>query len=136
VSILLDTNVLLWAAGVDGRLSESAKTLLDDPDQEIFFSAASAWEIAIKWSKGRLTLPASPKEVVTRIVTTAGLSQLSVSIKDACAVADLPRHHDDPFDRLLVAQAMANNLRLMTANPMLEHYDVDVIALWLDDEDD
>lgn len=136
MSILLDTNVFLWAAGIERRLSESAKTLLDDPDQEIFFSAASTWEIALKWSKGRITLPASPTEVVNRIITAAGLSQLSVSIKDACAVADLPGHHKDPFDRLLVAQARTNKLKLMTANPILERYDVDVIALWLDDDDD
>lgn len=136
MSILLDTNVFLWAAGIDNRLSESVKTLLDDPDQEIFFSAASAWEIATKWSKGRLTLPASPSEVVNRIVTTAGLSQLPISVRDACAVADLPKHHKDPFDRLLVAQARINRLKLMTANPMLERYDVDVIALWLDDDDE
>jgi len=136
VSILLDTRVFLWAAGFEGRLSESAKTLLDDPEQEIFFSAASAWEIAIKWSKGRLTLPASPTEVVSRVVATAGLSQLSITVRDACAVADLPSHHKDPFDRLLVAQARTNGLKLMTANPILERYDVDVIALWLDDDDD
>jgi len=135
MSILLDTKVFLWAAGLEGRLSESAKTLLDDPAQEIYFSAASAWEIAIKWSKGRLTLPASPHEVVNRIITTAGLSQLAISTKDSCAVADLPNHHSDPFDRLLVAQARSNNLRLMAANPMLERYDVDVIALWLDDDE-
>lgn len=136
MSILLDTNVFLWAAGFEGRLSESAKTLLDDPAQEIFFSAVSAWEIAIKWSKERITLPASPTEVVNRIVTTAGLSQLSISVKDASAVADLPTHHKDPFDRLLVAQARNNRLKLMTANPILERYDVDVIALWLDDDDE
>lgn len=136
MSILLDTKVFLWAAGIDGRLSESTKTLLEDPEQEIFFSAASALEIAIKWADGRLTLPASASEVVSRIVTTAGLSQLSISAKDACAVSDLPRHHDDPFDRLLVAQARANRLKLMTANPILERYDVDVIALWLDDDDE
>ncbi len=136
MSILLDTNVFLWAAGFEGRLSESAKTLLDDPAQEIFFSSASAWEIAMKWSDGRITLPASPTEVVNKIVTTAGLSQLSISVKDACAVADLPRHHADPFDRLLVAQARTNKLKLMTANPILERYDVDVIALWLDDDDE
>lgn len=136
MSILLDTKVFLWAAGIEQRLSESAKTLLDDPDQEIFFSAASTWEIAIKWSKGRITLPASPAEVVNRIVAAAGLSQLSISIKDACAVAELPDHHADPFDRLLVAQARTNRLKLMTANPILERYDVDVIALWVDDDDE
>lgn len=136
MSILLDTNVFLWAAGIDGRLSESAKTLLEDPEQEIFFSAASAWEIALKWSIGRITLPASPMDVVNKIIATAGLSPLSISLKEASAVADLPSHHADPFDRLLVAQAKANRLKLMTANPMLERYDVDVIALWLDDDDE
>jgi PIN domain nuclease of toxin-antitoxin system len=136
MSILLDTNVFLWAAGLEGKLSESAKTLLDDPAQELFFSSASSWEIAIKWSQGRLTLPASPYEVVNRIITTSGLSHLAINIKDACSVAELPNHHSDPFDRLLVAQARSNNLRLMTANQTLERYDVDVIALWLDDDDE
>lgn len=136
MSILLDTHVFLWAAGIGGRLSESAQTLLADPDEPIFFSAASAWEIAIKWSKGRLTLPATPTEFVGRVVTAAGLSQLSISVRDACSVSDLPLHHKDPFDRLLVAQARTYGLRLMTADPMIERYDVDVIALWLDEEDE
>lgn len=136
MSILIDTHVFLWAAGIGGRLSESAKTLLDDPEQPIFFSAVSAWEIALKWSKGRLTLPASPNEVVSNVVTAAGLSQLSISVRDSCAVADLPLHHKDPFDRLLVAQARTHGLRLMTADPILEKYNVDVIALWLDEEDE
>ncbi len=136
MSILLDTHVFLWAAGLSGRLSESAKTLLDDPDQPIFFSAVSAWEIAIKWSKGRLALPAGPVEFVNKVVSAAGLSQLNISIRDSCAVAELPFHHKDPFDRLLIAQARAHGLRLMTADPILERYDVDVIALWLNDDDE
>lgn len=136
MSILLDTHVFLWAAGVGGRLSESAKTLLDDPDQPIFFSAASSWEIAIKWSKGRLRLPSVPTEFVDSVVSAAGLTRLNVSIRDTCAVAELPFHHKDPFDRLLVAQARSHGLRLMTADPALEHYDVDVIALWLNDDDE
>ncbi|MEQ1644180.1 MAG: type II toxin-antitoxin system VapC family toxin [Pyrinomonadaceae bacterium] len=136
MSILLDTHVFLWAAGVGGRLSESAKTLLNDPDQPIFFSAASSWEIAIKWSKGRLTLPSVPSEFVDSVVSAAGLTRLNVSIRDTCGVAELPFHHKDPFDRLLVAQARSHGLRLMTADPALEHYDVDVIALWLNDDDE
>jgi PIN domain nuclease of toxin-antitoxin system len=136
LSILIDTNVFLWAAGVEGRLSESAISLLADPDRSIFFSAASAWEIAIKWSKGRLTLPTEPADFVSGVVSAAGMTQLNISIRDACAVADLPFHHKDPFDRLLVAQARVRGLRLMTADSMLERYDVDVIALWLDDEDE
>ncbi len=135
MSILIDTHVFLWAAGVGGRLSESAEKLLKEPGQPVFLSAASAWEIAIKWSKGRLTLPASPSEVVNNVVAAAGITQLSVTFRDACAVADLPFHHKDPFDRLLVSQARTHGLRIMTADPILERYDVDVIALWLDDDE-
>ena len=136
MSILIDTHVFLWAAGVGGRLSDGAKTLLRDPKLPIFFSAASAWEIAIKWSKGRLDLPARPAEVIQNVVALSGLSQLAVNIRDVVAVADLPFHHKDPFDRLLVAQARVNGLRLMTADPILEKYDVDVIALWLNEDDE
>jgi PIN domain nuclease of toxin-antitoxin system len=117
-------------------LAKSAAQLLSDPEQPTFFSSASAWEIAIKWSKGRLTLPAGPAEVVNNVLSASGMSRLSISVNDACAVAALPLHHKDPFDRLLVAQARAHGLRLMTADPILERYDVDVIALWLDEDDE
>lgn len=127
--------MFLWAAGVGGRLSESAEKLLIEPGQPIFLSAASAWEIAIKWSEGRLTLPASPAEVIGSVVAASGLTQLPVTLREASAVAELPFHHKDLFDRLLVAQARIHRLRLMTANPILERYDVDVIALWLDDDE-
>lgn len=128
--------MFLWAAGAGGRLSDSAKKLLSESDQQTYFSAASAWEISIKWSKGRLTLPAPPLEVISNVVSAGGMSQLSVSVRDASAIAELPFHHKDPFDRLLVAQARLNGLRLMTANPIFARYDVDVIALWLDDDDE
>jgi len=135
VSILIDTHVFLWAAGVKGRLSESAKMLLSDRETTIFFSAASAWEIAIKWSKGRLDLPAAPEELIRNVVARASFSQLAINLRDACAVADLPFHHKDPFDRLLIAQAKIHGLKLMTADPVMERYDVDLIALWLDDDE-
>jgi len=136
VSILIDTHVFLWAAGMGERLSMSARTLLEDVDTPIFFSAASAWEISSKWAMARLHLPAHPGEFIKDVVAAAGLSQLSISVKDATVAAELPFHHKDPFDRLLVAQARTNSLRLMTADPIMEKYDVDVIALWLDDEDE
>lgn len=136
MSILIDTHVFLWAAGIDGQLSESARELLEDAETPIFFSAASAWEIAVKWSKGRLDLPEKPAELIKNVVTAAGLAQLMITTMDACMVGDLPFHHKDPFDRLLVAQAKTNGLRLMTADPILEKYDVDVIALWLDEDDE
>ena len=136
MSILIDTHVFLWAGGIEGSLSSGAVKLLEDPDLAIFFSAASAWEIAIKWSKGRLELPAHPAEVANNIVAAGGLSVLSVTHGDALSVAELPFHHKDPFDRLLVAQARRHGLQLMTADPILEKYDVDVIALWLNDDDE
>jgi PIN domain nuclease of toxin-antitoxin system len=136
LSILIDTNVFLWLAGIEGRLSEKAKAFLDDSDEMLFLSAASAWEIAIKWSKGRLTLPAEPAPFINEVVSVAELSKLSITIRDSCAVSNLPRHHKDPFDRLLVAQAQIHGLRLLTADPTLERYDVDVIALWRDENDD
>ena len=135
MSILIDTHVFLWSAGVQGRLSESAKTLLRDRDEPIFFSAASAWEIAIKWSKGRLRLPATPEDLIRNVVARAGFSQLAVNFRDAYAVADLPFHHKDPFDRLLIAQAKIHGLKLMTVDTVFERYDVDLIALWLDDDE-
>lgn len=135
MSILIDTHVFLWAAGIAKKLSPGARELLEDANQPIFFSAASAWEITIKWVKGRLELPLTPAEMIGNTIASAGLSQLSVSINDAVAVGELPLHHKDQFDRLLVAQARTHGLRLMTANPILEKYDVDVIALWLDDDD-
>jgi PIN domain nuclease of toxin-antitoxin system len=136
VSILIDTHVLLWAGGIETRLSRAARGLLEDPELPVYFSAASAWEIAIKWSKGLLDLPALPSEVVENLVSAAGLTKLAVTHDDALSVAELPYHHKDPFDRLLVAQARRHGLRLMTADPQLERYDVDVIALWLNDDDE
>jgi PIN domain nuclease of toxin-antitoxin system len=135
VSILLDTHVFLWAALNDRRLSPSARAILDQSNEPVFLSAVTVLEISIKWSRGRLQLPAPPLEFINLSLTKAGISQLAVTVRDACGVGDLPFHHKDPFDRLLVAQARTNKLRLMTFDPILERYDVDVIALWADDDE-
>lgn len=136
MSILLDTHVFLWAAGIGGELSESAASLLEEHEGSIFLSAVSAWEIAIKWGKGRLELPEPPGRIIKNVVEAAGLSQLAIATKDAVSVANLPFHHNDPFDRLLIAQARSHGLRLMTDDPMMEKYEVDLIALWLSDDDE
>ena len=135
MSILLDTHVFIWAAGESQRLAPSVRGILEDPDEKFFLSSISAVEIAIKWSKGRLALPKEPFDFINGFLIESGISQLAVTIRDACAVGYLPYHHKDPFDRILVAQARSNGLRLMTADPILEKYDVDVIALWLDDDE-
>ncbi|HEY2846492.1 MAG TPA: type II toxin-antitoxin system VapC family toxin, partial [Pyrinomonadaceae bacterium] len=100
-----------------------------------FLSSISALELAIKWSIRKLSLPKTPSEFVADFLSESGVSQLAVSIRDAVAVEELPLFHKDPFDRVLVAQARNHGLRLMTADPVLEKYDVDVIALWLDDDE-
>jgi PIN domain nuclease of toxin-antitoxin system len=135
MSILLDTHVFIWAATNSHRLSHAAQSMLEDPEEPAFLSSISALEIAIKWSRRKLILPEPPLDFINKILLKSGISQLAVTIKDACGVAALPYHHNDPFDRLLVAQARENGLRLMTANPILERYDVDLIALWLDDDE-
>jgi PIN domain nuclease of toxin-antitoxin system len=109
--------------------------MLEDPEEPVFLSSISALEIAIKWSRRKLILPEPPLDFINKILLKSGISQLAVTIKDACRVAALPYHHNDPFDRLMVAQARENGLRLMTANPIMERYDVDLIALWLDDDE-
>lgn len=136
MSILLDTHVFIWAAGKSHRLTPSVRAIIESTDEKIFFSSISAAEIAIKWSRGRLRLPKQPLDFINEVLANATISQLAVTIRDACAVGDLPYHHKDPFDRILVAQARTNGLRLMTADPVLEKYDVDVIALWLNEDDE
>ena len=127
MSILLDTHVFLWAFGDRRRLGGAALDILENGPGPLFFSAVSSWEIAIKWSKGHLELPENPNVCISEWVARAGLTPLSVSVRDSCRVADLPFHHRDPFDRLLIAQAMANGLRIMTADPVFQKYDVNVL---------
>jgi len=127
--------VLIWAATNSPSLRPSAREILNDPDETIFLSSVSALELAIKWSIRKLELPMPPSDLVAEFLDVSGFSQLAMSVRDAVAVESLPLFHKDPFDRVLVAQARNHGLRLMTADPILENYDVDVIALWLDDDE-
>ena len=135
MSILLDTHVVIWAVTNSPLLRPSARAILEDPDETIFVSSVSALELAIKWSIGKLLLPKPPSQILGEFLELSGFSQLAMSVRDAGAVEALPLFHKDPFDRVLVAQAKNHGLRLMTADPILEKYDVDVIALWLDDDE-
>jgi PIN domain nuclease of toxin-antitoxin system len=134
--VLIDTHVFLWAYAAPARLSPSALSILENDSVEKLFSAASAWEIATKWAKGALDLPEPPTSLVPRKVAEAGFRQVSITIQDALMLSELPFHHKDPFDRLLVAQALRNNARILTKDKIIARYDVDVIALWLDEDDE
>ncbi len=119
--LLLDTHLLLWALAEPERLGSALRELIEDPENEVLFSAASIWEVAIKAGLGRTNFAVRPEEVV-RAAVAAGFAELPIRAEVAARVADLPPHHRDPFDRLLVAQAMAGPMRLYTADPLLPPY--------------
>ncbi len=125
--LLLDTHVLLWAVAEPTRLDASTRDLIEDARNEVLFSAASIWEVAIKSALGRADFPVRPSQVAQAARDT-GFSELPVSADAAARVADLPPHHRDPFDRLLVVQAMAEPMRLYTADPLLPPYS-DLVTL-------
>jgi PIN domain nuclease of toxin-antitoxin system len=124
---LLDTHTFLWWNMGHPRLSERAREIIADGGNEIWFSAASAWEIALKAGKGRLLLPEPPREYVLRRLTLHGFHALAVEASHALAVYALPGLHSDPFDRLLVAQSRAEELPLLSADPEIARYDVEVV---------
>jgi len=127
VRILVDTPCWLWMVGAPERLSGASRKLLRDPENELLFSAASAWEIAIKHGLGRLDLPGPPSEVVGEWMARSGVTPIGVLHSHALHVAELPPHHADPFDRVLVAQARLEAVPVLTANPAFGAYEVEVI---------
>jgi len=128
VRFLLDTHVFLWLLAEPERLSGQIG-LLEDPANELFLSAASSWEIAIKSNLGRLDLPDDPRTYVPDSMRAIGVDPLSVEHSHALAVCDLPPHHRDPFDRLLVAQGRALRLPIVTADPQMALYDVETLLV-------
>jgi PIN domain nuclease of toxin-antitoxin system len=109
------------------RLSPQARALLQEPENQLFFSAASSWEIAIKYALGKLPLPLPPLEYVLSRMETSGTSPLPIQHSHALHAGSLPLHHADPFDRLLIAQAQLENLKILTADGQFEAYEVDLL---------
>lgn len=126
MKLLLDTQVWLWLQVTPERLG-TALPLAQDPANVLLFSAASSWEIAIKWRLGKLPLPEPPDVYVPDRVVTSGVVPLPIAHSHALAVASLPSHHSDPFDRLLIAQAKAEQASLLTADRALAAYDLDIV---------
>jgi len=125
---LLDTHAWLWFAVSPERLSASVRTVLLDPASEVWISVASVWELAIKSALGKLVLPGTVTEFVASHGRAAGFAILSIEDHHAAAVASLPRHHGDPFDRLLVCQAQLEEMVLVTFDPKLEPYGVPTLS--------
>ena len=119
--LLLDTHVLLWALVSPERIPDRTRRRLESPEHEVLFSAASIWEIALKVQIGRMALPV-PVEEVAAAAVQSGFEELPVHAGHAAATVHLPLHHRDPFDRLLIAQAVYEPARLLTVDRKLAPY--------------
>lgn len=125
---LLDTHVALWAITDSPRLSTRARALIEDPNATIWVSAASLWEISIKHGLGRGEMPVSGPDALA-FFQEAGLRILSIAAEHVVAVAALPPHHQDPFDRILVAQAQVEPMHLITHDALVAKYDPAIILV-------
>jgi len=123
VQVLLDTHVFLWLQSEPERLGEHL-ALVEDRRTELLVSAVSSWEIAIKHGLGRLALPDPPARYVPERIRAIGATPVAIEHSHALAAAELPRLHRDPFDRLLVAQALAYDVPIMTADSLVAGYPI------------
>lgn len=126
MQVLLDTHVLLWALLLPERLSPERREVLECPENQVFFSAVNIWEIAIKRALERPDFDAEP-DIVRDAAMATGFRELSISGAHAAAVRHLAAHHRDPFDRLLIAQAKVEPMRLMSDDPLIAMYSVERI---------
>ena len=122
--LLLDTHTLIWSLGEPTRLAANARAAIADPENDVLVSAATVWAIAIKRGLGKLRLEADLPTEIDRI----GFAGLPVSIVDGQAAGALPRHHDDPFDRMLVAQAQRLDAVVVSRDRAFANYDVKVLT--------
>ncbi|MCF8146171.1 MAG: type II toxin-antitoxin system VapC family toxin [Deltaproteobacteria bacterium] len=128
MKLLLDTHIVLWAAGQPERLSESARTLLTTPENILFFSVASIWEIVIKRGLGRDDFKVNPRRLRDMLIAH-GYSELPVGAEHVLAVESLPPMHKDPFDRLLLAQARTEGMILLTVDASVSQYKESVLTV-------
>jgi len=126
--LLVDTHCWLWLQTDPERFSEGVRLRLEDPDTDLLLSAASAWEIAIKFALGKLPLPAPPSEYVPSRMQISATSPLPVVHAHALRVAALPLYHRDPFDRLIIAQSQLESVPVLTADAKLRAYEIETIS--------
>ena len=122
--VLLDTHVLLWSLAEPAKLKDRARDEIEDPDNDVFISAITAWEISVKRAKGRLVAP----DDLAGIVEEKGFTHLPLTFHHAEQAGRLPMHHRDPFDRFLVAQARGEGLVLVTRDAWIPLYDIRTMA--------
>lgn len=124
MKLLLDTNILLWSVAEEHKLNSRATALLSSQDSTFYLSSASVWEIAIKYALGTLKLHAAPDVFIPEVLSGRNTQPLDITPLHAIEAGRLPRHHGDPFDRMLIAQAQAEGLLLLTADHVFEKYRV------------
>jgi PIN domain nuclease of toxin-antitoxin system len=129
VNLLIDTHVLLWLLAGSPRLSSDTLATLADRRNAVFLSVVSTWEIAIKVGLGKLDLPPNLHAWLPAELDAAGLKLLTIDLEHSLGVESLPHHHRDPFDRLLIAQAVSDGLTIVTADRVFDSYDVPLLPI-------
>ena len=124
---LLDTHAFLWWVADDTRLSEAVRKVIKDSENEIMVSSASVWEMSIKTGVGRLRIPGDMTQFMSEQLATQGFSTLPINLHHALHVAKLPLLHRDPFDRMLIAQTIVENLVLITADSAMTQYEIPLL---------
>jgi len=125
VKVLLDTQCWLWLCASPERFSRATLDRLSDPDTVRLLSAASVWEMVIKHAIGKLPLPSAPRDFIPSRLELTQTSMLAVSGEHALRIADLPNHHRDPFDRLIVAQSLVEGVPVLTADRVVRRYGIE-----------
>jgi PIN domain nuclease of toxin-antitoxin system len=127
MKVLLDTHTFLWWVTEDSKLSSKASEIIRDGNNELYLSAASGWEITIKAQLNRIQLPGPPEKFISEQLRINGIQSLPILMSHALHVYNLPDHHRDPFDRILIAQSQLEGLPILTADPSFSLYEIGVI---------
>jgi PIN domain nuclease of toxin-antitoxin system len=128
MKLLLDTHAMIWAFAEPERLPPKARAAIEDTRNDVWVSSATTWEVTIKYGLGRMPLPTPPAVYLPARIAHYGFRELPISIAHTLAVAGLPNHHNDPFDRMLVAQAQVEGLTLVSVDPQIAKYRVHLLG--------
>ncbi len=127
-SYLLDTHIFLWWIDADPRLPQTIRQIIADPNNQLFLSAASVWEMAIKAGLGKLNLEGDPEAFLAKHLRQNAITAMPIQMSHAAHVFRLPYHHRDPFDRLLIAQSQLEKTPILSTDRWIKLYDVEVIG--------
>jgi PIN domain nuclease of toxin-antitoxin system len=127
MNLLLDTHIFLWFVNDDPRLRDRLKDLIENENNFSYLSVASLWEMSIKYNLGKLTLAPSSEEFMEREVSESSINLLNIELEHLKINASLPFHHRDPFDRIIIAQSIAENIPIITVDSVFNQYSITLI---------